>query len=183
MRGFGKRMNETDIPYLPLLLISAAVVMVFMFVQKSELLLQTKIFEKEHLSLLKYQAGGDRSLFLYVLKERIWVIPILFLFSTTYLNTLVCYCVVIWYGTGIGALVAVALMRYGMVGVLLIAAAALPQYLLYVPIMFITLQVIKVRRVPNRKFFLQLSILELVVIIGCYLESYVNLMFICQYFY
>lgn len=178
MRGFGKRVNETAVPFLPLFVVSAVVVMFFLFFQKSELLIQTEIFEEGRLSLLKYHAGGDRSLFLYVLKERIWVIPLLFLFSTTYLSAVVCYGVVIWYGAGIGALLAVAMMRYGVIGIILVLTAGLPQYLLYLPIMVITLQLIHERRVANRKFFLQLLILEVVVIIGCILESYVNLMLV-----
>ena len=175
MKTLGKRVSNFDIPFLPLFVASALFVMWIMFFQKSELLLQTEVFSKNALSLMKYQTSNDRSLFLYVLKERIWVIPFLFLMSTTYLSALATYSTIIWYGTGVGALLGLAMLRYGLRGILLLLVAALPHYLLYVPAIIVALQLSKVQRAPSRKFFGQLFVLEMVVIIGCFIESYVNL--------
>lgn len=167
-----------NIPFLPLFAASAIIVMFVMLFQKSELLLHSEVFDENALSLIKYQAGNNRSLFLYVLKERIWVIPFLFLCSTTYLATAAVYGVIIRYGAGVGAVLGMGMLRYGVRGLLLVLAAGFPQYLLYVPVMMIALQLSRQQRTPDRKFFTQLFILEAVVIMGCFLESYVNLMLV-----
>lgn len=178
MKMFHKSIPDKNIPFLPLFAVSAILVMILMFFQKSELLLRTEVFDENTLSLMKYQTSNDRSLFLYVLKERIWVIPLLFLMSTTYLATVAVYGILIWYGAGVGALAGVAILRYGVRGILLLLAAGLPHYLLYVPAIMVALQLSKVQRKPGKKFFMQLFVLEVVVIIGCFLESYVNLMLV-----
>lgn len=175
---FEKKGNKTIVPFLPLFVGSIVFVMFFTFFQKSELLLHTEVLDKEHLSLLKYQTGNNISLFLCILRERIWVIPFVFLMSTTYLAAVTVYGVIIRYGSSIGALLAIAVMRYGMTGIILLIGAAIPHFLFYVPAMVVALQVSRSRREVNRRFCGQLIILELVVIIGCVLESYVNLMLI-----
>lgn len=163
---------------MPMFVISAAVVWIFILTQGSDLLLQTEVLGESTLELMKYQAQDCRSLFLYVLKERCLIIPLLFLLSTTYLAMFAVYGVVLWYGAAAGAVLGVAMLRYGIRGILLVLAAGLPQYLLYVPAIVVALRLSMEQRQPTRKFFLQFFILELVVIIGCVLESYVNLMLV-----
>lgn len=178
MKKFGKGMSEAKIEFLPLFIVSIFTVMFIMFFQKSELLVQTDVLDENSLSLMKYHAGNNKSLFLFVLRERIWVVLFMFLMSTTYLAGVTVWGIIIWYGTGIGALLAISIMRYGVAGIFLLLAAGMPHYLLYVPAMIITLQLCKERRIPNKKFWIQFIVLEAVVIIGCFLESYVNLMLV-----
>lgn len=178
MKTWNRRMNATEIPLLPLFVCCVVVAMIVTFTQKSDLLLHSTVLNEETLGFLLRRTGDSKALFLYVVKERSWVLLVLFLLSGTYLATLCIYGTVIWYGTGIGTLLAIALMRYGFSGILLLMAAGLPQYLLYVPAMMITLQLCKEKREISRKLFLQFGLMETVVIIGCFLESYVNLMLV-----
>ncbi len=171
-------MNATEIPLIPLFVCCVVTAMIVTFTQKSDLLLHSTVLNEETLGFLLRRSGDSKALFLYVVKERFWVILVLFLISGTYLATLCIYGTVIWYGTGIGTLLAIALMRYGFSGILLLVAAGLPQYLLYVPAMLITLQLCKEKREISRKLFLQFGLMETVVIIGCFLESYVNLILV-----
>ena len=175
---FEKKANKTVVPFLPLFVGSIVVMMFLTFFQKSELLLHTEVLNKEHLSLLKYQTGNNSLLFLCIVRERIWVIPFLFLMSTTYLASVTVYGILIRYGAGIGALLAIAVMRYGGRGIILLLGATVPHFLFYVPAIMIALRVSQQKREVNRRFFAQLIILELVVIIGCTLECYVNLLLI-----
>lgn len=176
MKMPGQRVNRTEMSFLSLFAVSLTVVMLAVLFQKSELLFQTQVLDKSMLGLMKYQAGNSRSLFWFVLKERWWIVPLLFLMSTTYLAAAVSYGMVIWYGAGTGAILAIAMLRYGIRGIFLILGAVFPQYLLYVPVMVVTLKLSRRQRTPCKRFFLQLILLEVVVIMGCVLESYVNLM-------
>ncbi len=168
-------MNAAEIPLLPLFVGSVVLAMIFTFMQKSELLLHSEVLSEEALGFLCQRIGDSKALFLYVLKERFWVLLVLFLLSGTYLASICIYGTVIWYGTGFGVLLAIALMRYGVLGIVILFVAGVPQYLLYVPALMIALQLCKEKREMSRKVFLQFGLLETVVIIGCFLESYVNL--------
>lgn len=167
-----------DIPLFSLFVISIVGSMLLVMIYKGQVLLQTEVLSVESLSLIYDRNRNGASLFLFVCKERIWVIPLLFLLSTTYLASGAVYFTVFRYGAGIGTLLAIALMRYGMRGIFLLIICGIPQYILYVPAMAAALRLSSVKRAPNRRFFLQLILLELVVIIGCILEGYVNLIFL-----
>lgn len=174
MKIFQKEWNGNISSFLPLFVTSVVVVWVFLLIQGRDLLLRTEVLEESTLELMKYQVQECRSLFFYVLKERVFVIPIIFLASTTYLATAFCYGLVIWYGAGTGAVIGVAMLRYGVKGVCMVLASALPQYLLYVPAMIVALRLSLGKRQITKRFLLQGFLLEVVVIIGCALESYVN---------
>lgn len=179
---YGDRMNFSarafrgrELSLFSLFIISAVVSMLLIMFYKSEWLLQTEVLSEASLSLIKYQNSSNGSLFLFICKERLWVIPVLFLLSTTYLAPGVVYGAVVWYGTGVGSLLAVALMRYGMSGIFLLLGAAVPQFLFYIPAVVITLMISAEKRIPDKRFWVQLLILEVVVIMGCFMEGYVNL--------
>lgn len=178
MRFFQKEWNRTDSGFLPIFVTSAAVVWIFILLQGRDLLLQTEVLDESTLELMKYRVQECKSLFFYVLKERVLVIPVIFLMSTTYLSTLFSYGVLIWYGAGTGTILGVAMLRYGLSGVFLVLASGLPQYLLYVPAVIMALRLSLGQRQPTKKFLVQLFLLEMVVIIGCVLESYVNLIWV-----
>ncbi len=169
-----KDISEIEISYLTVFVVTAVIVIIMVLFQKSELLLHSQFLNKSTLSLIQYQESNSKSLFLYVFKERFWVIPLLFLLSTTYLSKATGYGLVLWYATGIGAVAGVAILRYGLVGLIFIACAGIPQYLVYVPAFIVALGLTRRRRIAEKSFFGQLFLLEVVVIIGCILESYVN---------
>ncbi len=175
MKTFQKGLVRSSSFFLPMFLASAAVMCIFVLTQGSDLLLQTTVLEEGTLELIKKQPQEGKSLFLYVLKQRAFLIPIIFLMSTTYLALLTIYGVIVWYGAAVGTVLGIAMLRYGVRGVLFLLASALPQYLLYIPAVVAALHLSKGQRKPNKKFYIQLFVLELVVIIGCILESYVNL--------
>ncbi len=174
MKKIDIKLHEVEISYLRLFGVTAIFCIIFILFQQSELLLHSQILDKSTLSLVRYQESNSKALFLYVLKERIWLIPLLYLLSTTYLAGITGYGMVLWYGTCAGAVTGVAMIRYGLSGLVLVLGAAVPQYFLYVPAVIVAIGLTRKRRVADNKFFVQLFLLEVVVIIGCVLESYVN---------
>lgn len=168
------KQGRKDRGFVPVFLISLALAMLFMVMNQSELLLQSDVLSESALSLVKGRSGDNGSLFLCVLRERIWTIPILFLISTTHLAAFMVYGTLVWYGVSMGALLAMAMLRYRLAGVFLLIVCGLPQYLFYVPAILIALRVSGEQREPDKKFFMQLIVLEGVILAGCLAECYVN---------
>lgn len=175
MKAFHKDISKSSSFFLPAFIASAVVVCILILAQGSNLLLQTTVLEEGTLELIKHQRQDSRLLFFYVFKERAFLIPFIFLMSTTYLTTLMVYGVIIWYGAATGAVFGIAMLRYGLRGMLFILVSAMPQYLLYIPAVAVALRLSVGQRQPTKKFLIQFLILEMVVIMGCILESYVNL--------
>jgi len=174
----GKIRSMKEISFVTIFILSLVFAMIFCMIYKSEFLLQADVLSQASLSLVKTYGSNKGSLFLYVLSERIWIIPVLFLLSTTYLAGPAVYGTIIWYGISLGTVWAVALLRYGMKGIWFLVFSGFPQYLLYIPTLIITFKVCRETRMPERRFFLQFFVLEGMMIVGCFLETYVNFFFL-----
>lgn len=173
-----KKRSMKDISFVPFFVLSMFMTMILCIIYKSELLLQTDVLSQSMLSLVKISRGNKGSLFLYVLSERLWIIPLLFLFSTTYLGRAMAYISVMWFGVSMGTICSVAILRYGMTGFLLIILSLFPQYLLYIPVFVISIKLCGEERIPDKRFYMQFFVLEFVVIIGCLLETFLNSFFV-----
>lgn len=174
----GKNHSMKEFSYLTLFVLSVVFAMIFCVIYKSEFLLQADVLSQGSLSLVKTYSGNKGSLFLYVLGERIWTIPMLFLLSTTYLAGVAVYGVIMWYGISLGMVWSVALLRYGMKGIWFLLFSGFPQYLFYIPALVITFKLCREIRIPERRFFMQLLVLEGAVLVGCFLEAFVNVLFL-----
>ena len=111
---------------------------------------------------------------IYIIRERWWPIPLLFIASTTYLGKAVKYLLTAWYGLGIGVVQGILLLRYGLKGILLMMGAAVPHYLLYVAAYLLSVRMLEERRTINQKFMVQLIVMEIMVILGCVMEATVT---------
>ncbi len=141
---------------------------------RSDLLLETTVLNKNELSLLRYQEDGNKLFFLCVFRERFLIVPFLFLMSTTCLATVTAYGVMTWCGMAVGTIFTIAILRYGLGGALLVIGASLPHYLFYIPVLLITIHLSQRERKIDNRFVRQLIVLEMLVIIGCYVECCVN---------
>ena len=169
--------GHKDSFFMPVFIVSLTVSMLFIVLNQSELLLQSDVLSESNLSLINRERNSS-SLFWCVLRERIWLIPIMFLISTTYLARPFAHGVVVWYGFSLGAIVAVAMLRYRFLGVLFLVLCGMPQYFIYIPSFLTALRLSMEQRTPDKKFYFQLFVLELMILVGCILESYVNSFFI-----
>ncbi len=135
------------------------------------------------------QDGGG--LFGYVVRHRLFAVCMLGLLSTTVIGIPFLYGYIGYLGLSAGCVLSVAIIRYGIRGLLLAAAGVLPQGLVIVPAYAaLFLWGIRVNRTlysknpyaeyygKSRQFYLkkglQFAGIAAVVIIGCLLESYVN---------
>lgn len=133
------------------------------------------IFSKENLVALQQVLESEYvKVFLYVLSQRWLVIPVLFFMGTTYYAKVSGYIFAGWYGISVGVVIGIALLEYGVVGILLILAAAFPHYLLYVPIFLIAYKWNSKLREIGRRFWVEFFSLEGLVFLGCYAECFIN---------
>ena len=141
---------------------------------------------------LKNSIPDANGLFGYVLKHRLFTVCILGLLATTMVG-LPSVCGYICYmGLSAGCLLSVAVIRYGIRGLFLMAAGIFPQGLLLIPsyaalfIWSVSLNRMLYSRGISREYYsgygkhtylkkgMQMAGIIVAVIVGCLLESYVN---------
>lgn len=159
-----------------------------MNIGKSILLENTGLLDEYALYHMKYMTVNSNALFYYVLKQRLGTMLLLAVFATTYLGLTVCLGAVAWYGMAAGAFMSALVIRYGLKGIFFAVVGIFPQYLLYVPAMLAMLfwcerlcrsiyfknGIYQEGSVSLLKRLLNLVVIFFVVILGCFLESYIN---------
>lgn len=139
---------------------------------------------------MKYMTVDSSVLFYYILKSRLFSVLVITILSTTYLGMVVCAGASLWYGVCAGSYLALAVLRYGVKGVLLVLAGVLPQFFLYVPAMVLLIRWCEgiyrgiylykgIKNEAGGSLLLPRRILQYVgiialMLIGCVLESFVN---------
>ncbi len=168
---------------------------VLMNMGQKVLLENTGLLSEYTLYEIKYSQIDSDAFFWYVLRKRIGTMLVMAVLSTTWLGLIIGYAYAAWGGISFGMLMMAAMIRYGLKGIFLIGVGVFPQGLIYLPMCFLMLKwcrgfcmslyfpekyTLKTGReetekdyIMRRTVFRFLS-LVVVVIIGCFLESYVN---------
>ncbi len=166
--------------------------MILMNFFKQPLLVDTGLLDEYTLYHLKYITIDSNVFFVYVLRERLGMVLVLSVLSTTYLGLAAVWIYTVWMGAAAGMLLSACVIRYGMKGLFLAVTGIFPQQLLLVPACIFLLYwcydlcaniyfpglVLENYNIRSKqkiaKKILQLCMLIGVVIMGCVLESYVN---------
>lgn len=146
----------------------------------------------EMVNRLKNSRPDGESLVGYILRHRLSSVCVLGLVSTTIVGMPALCAYICYTGLAAGCLLSVAVVRYGIRGILLIAGVLFPQAILLVPayigLFLWAANVNQILYAPRtqlegyerfgRRFYVKKSVqmagITAVVIIGCLLESYVN---------
>lgn len=141
---------------------------------------------------LKNSIPDGNGLFGYVLKHRMFMVCLLGLLATTMIGIPVVCGYVCYMGLSAGCLLSVAVIRYGIRGLFLMAAGIFPQGILLIPgYAALFLWAVGINRMlyahgMGREYYgrygrrsylqkgMQMAGILVVVLIGCVLESYVN---------
>jgi len=144
---------------------------------------------------MKYSQIDSSAFFWYILRKRLGLVFLLTLLATTWLGVIAGYTYAAWLGISYGMLMMAAVIRYGLKGIFLIVTGVFPQGLIYIPTCFLLLnwckelctslhfsENVSVKNCRGeaeknnimRRRALQFLSLVVVVIIGCFFESYVN---------
>ena len=141
---------------------------------------------------LKNSILDGSMLFSYILKHRLFTICMLALLATTMIGLPAICAYMCYMGLSAGCLLSVAVIRYGIRGLLLMAAGIMPQGIMLIPayvaffVWAVGVNRMLYSKSPYRECYtryskqiylkkvIQIIGIMVVVIIGCLLESYVN---------
>ena len=141
---------------------------------------------------LKNSVPDSSGLLGYVMKHRLFTVCMLGLLATTIIGMPVVCTYICYIGLAAGCLLSVAVIRYGIRGLLLMAAGVLPQGIILIPaytalfVWAVNVNRMLYSRNPYKEHYmrysrqiyvqkgLQIAGIAAVVIMGCLLESYVN---------
>lgn len=149
------------------------------------------IYNTGTINRLKYLEIENSTFFRYVTAGRFKDYLLLGLMSTTYLGIVIAYGAAAFQGMMLGMVITVAVIRFGLKGILLVLSSFFPHQLLLLPAgammlmwccqncraLYFDRRTIWNGELKKKYFFRQLIMLVwilMVVMIGCILESYVN---------
>lgn len=144
------------------------------------------------ISRLKSSVLDGGALFSYIVKHRLVTVCMLALLATTMVGIPVVCAYICYLGLSAGCLLSVSVIRYGIRGLLLMAAGILPQGLMLIPayaavfVWSVGVNRMLYSKNPYTECYvrygkqiylkkgIQIACIIVVVIIGCLMESYVN---------
>lgn len=153
---------------------------------------KSSLLGADMITRLKNSVPDGNGLFVYVLKHRLFTVCMLGLLATTMIGLPAVCGYICYMGLSAGCLLSVAVIRYGIRGLLLMAAGIFPQGIVLIPgYAALFIWAVGVNRMlyfhgVNREYHigygrqtylrkgLQMAGIVIVVMIGCLLESYVN---------
>lgn len=165
---------------------------VVIFLCKGNIQTNSSILNEEWILKMQSEQINSKALFVYVLLERFKEIGVLFLISSTMIGCVCLYGYAALIGAGGGIFLAIACLRYGAKGIVMVFVAAFPQILVYLPLFLYVFHIgyqFCVRlyypqkdywknNQSNRVFFLtiilHICVVLVVLFVGILLESYVN---------
>lgn len=172
-RYTGKEVPGWLLPFLVGFLVGVILMNTGMFLKVEN----SSLLDEYTLGRLKYLEINCNTFFIYVLQKRMAVLWLLMLFGITTIGLYVFCGYLAWCGFALGTLLSVAVMRYGIKGILLMVTGAFPHYIFYVPACLLLLKLGQ-RLYRKEQNILQCGMsflgIHIVVIIGILLESYVN---------
>lgn len=147
----------------------------------------SSLFGSYYLNSYQYIEVVSSDLFWFILQKRIMPMVIVWVLGVTALGQAAVIGVLAWVGFSGGMLVSMAVMQFGFKGLLLCLGGLFPQYLIYVPAVFLLLhKVYAMSKSYAREkaeagagqlllpYALSLIFILLFLLLGVILESYVN---------
>lgn len=189
MRIRGRRAGQQNwaLPFLAGIFAGAAGV----YLNRSSFLTENGFLSRMSLERIGRLDLNHTAFFLYVLGKRLKFLWLSAVLATTFAGIVTTYLLILWVGVCGGVIMCAAILRYGLKGFLLLAGGGMPQFLFYAPA-FVMLAgwciqtclklyypVMDYTEVHTKKWektelLGKLLLIHIVVIIGAFLESYVN---------
>ncbi|PXV95997.1 stage II sporulation protein M [Lachnotalea glycerini] len=122
-------------------------------------------------------------LFIYVFKERIKLFLLIGILGITNIGIPVISLLFMWLGFSSGVLLSVAILKFGLKGILVCMGGIFPQFLIYIPVILFYSDKIIDKRFLDKKTLRKQNIIEyilflvigiIIISIGVILESYIN---------
>lgn len=183
MRLKNYRFHFDRLPFMQMFFIGLFLGIIGIHFGKDIFLENTGLLDEQTLYNMKYMNIDCRALLGYVLRERLGLALGLAILATTYLGLLICSVTALWYGISAGAFLAVAVLRYGLKGIIFVIVGAFPHYLVYAPALLSLLVwceamcrgiYFQKNLYQGKKSIGRLIIILMMMTVGCVLESFAN---------
>ena len=174
MKIQAKQWKGTGISHLSLFWSAFLIGAIGILIWGRDIILQSSLFGNDTVMLFELEQMNRKELLFFVLRERWWVLPAVFLLTTTYLGKVSGYLLSVWYGMNIGIVTGATMVKYGLGGIFLMLASAFPHYLIFIPVIVLSIKETKTQKKPEKQFWIRFWVLEILVIAGCVVESYIN---------
>ena len=109
---------------------------VLVYLNTEVFITETGFLSRVGLERMKRMELNENAFFFYVLGKRIGPLWLAAILSTTFAGIVTTYLFVMWVGVCMGVVASVAMIRYGIKGILLLAGSLMPHYLCYIPAFF-----------------------------------------------
>lgn len=174
--------------FLFMLSFIGAVLLSNLFIRKDAY--EAGILSEYFLRKFQYLEIDFSRLFLYVAGKRFKTICLLTVAGITMFGIWTAYAYTMWMGFSVGMMLSLVTIELGIKGILVCIGAVIPQYMIYIPCIILFLG--KVYRMSSELYYqggigsqinkkqqyleyaLGILILTFLILIGCFLESFVN---------
>ena len=131
------------------------------------------VYGSDYLSAYAEVTVNNVMLWRYVLQSRIRDFLLICLIGITTLKKPAFYIYMVFIGACMGMLISTAVMRYGVIGILIYICSIVPQYILYAIALWLLYRLFYVQDMHEKKWWL-LVWAFILVLLGTYMEAYVN---------
>lgn len=132
------------------------------------------VFNSDYLANYSDITVNSMILWQYVIKSRVRDFFLIVLLGLTALCKPFLLLYLFYVGICCGALISVAVMHYGGMGILMYLASILPQYILYGISMYFLYRILYKRTARLKNIGIVIGIAAVLLVIGTYLEAYLN---------
>lgn len=140
----------------------------------NEFCLSWDVFNSNYLSDYNDITVNSVILWQYVVKNRGRDIIIILLLGLTRFRKLFLSVYLLYIGACVGVLMCIAIMRFGALGLLIYVASIMPHYILYAVAIYVLYNILLRKMICRKNKFILLMITFLLILLGTYLEAYVN---------
>lgn len=131
----------------------------------------------------KYTQINYNRLLMYVFQERIKLFLVICILGVTNIGIFVIGAFILWLGFSSGVLLSVAILKFGMKGIMICLSAVFPQFLIYIPVYLLYCDKLIDLKISGRstlkkqkwlQYILFIGVGLIAISFGVVLESYIN---------
>jgi len=135
-------------------------------------------------SNLYYLRRGDmdyRGFFTYILSKRFFMYAFMLCLVTGNRQRLFVRCILFFLGVGLGGFFGASIFVYGLTGIIFFLLMGFPQFFFYGAVIYLLCVYVAGQAGDRRRFVLQAMFLGVLILLGCFAESYVNPFFLSKF--
>lgn len=174
-RQYGERKRLS--PYF-FAFFAIGVLLVILFRKETEI---EKLISGSNLYYLRVGDMDYRSFFIYIVSKRVFLYAFMLCLVTGSRQKLFVRIILFFLGVGLGGFFAGCIFVYGIAGILFFLLMGFPQFIFYGVVIYLACIYVAGQSRDIKRFILQVIFMGALVLVGCFVESYVNPFFLSKF--